>query len=276
MKAVLEQKELKKISQDIRRDVLTMVARAGSGHPGGSLSCVELVVALYFAKMRHDPQRPCWDERDRFILSKGHGCPTLYAVLSRCGYFPHEELLTLRSYGSRLQGHPARCETIGIDVSSGSLGQGLSIANGLALAGRMDEKNYRVYCLMGDGETNEGQVWEAAMTATHYKLDNLCAIVDFNQQQIDGWSKDVKNMEPYALKWQGFGWEVIEIDGHDFPEILSAYDRAEQIKGKPTLVLAHTVKGKGVSFMEHNPHWHGVAPNPEELKKALAELDKED
>ncbi|MFH1777045.1 MAG: transketolase [Candidatus Omnitrophota bacterium] len=272
MKEKVNFKELEKAAGQIRRNILQMLEKAGTGHPGGSLSCVELMVGLYLAKMRHDPKNPCWENRDRFILSKGHGCPTLYAALSYCGYFPHEELLTLRSFGSRLQGHPARCVAMGIEVSSGSLGQGLSIANGLCLAAKMDKKQTRVYCLMGDGETNEGQVWEAAMTAAHYKLDNLCAIIDFNNQQIDGWLKDVKDMEPYAEKWKAFAWHVLEINGHDFNEILTAFDTAEQVKDKPTLILAHTIKGKGVSFMENNPHWHGVAPNKDELNQALAEL----
>lgn len=258
---------------DIRRDVLASLQKAGSGHTGGSLSIVELLLGLYFYKMRHDPKKPDWENRDRFILSKGHGCPALYAVLAHCGYFQKDELLTLRKLGSRLQGHPQRDISIGIEASTGSLGQGLSIANGLALAAKFDKKDIRIYCLMGDGEIQEGQVWEAAMTGAHYKLDNVCGIVDCNKLQIDGWVKEVMNIEPLKDKWKSFGWEVIEVDGHDINSIMDAYDKAESIKGKPTIILAHTVKGKNISFMENEAKWHGIAPTPEETGTAFTELD---
>jgi len=262
---------LKKTANQIRIDILKMLSNAGSGHTGGSLSSVEIFTALYFYKLRHDPKKPDWNERDRFILSKGHGCPTLYTVLAHCGYFPKKELMTLRSLGSRLQGHPQR-ELPGVEASSGSLGQGLSIANGIALAARLDKLDYRVWCLMGDGETHEGQIWEAAMTASHYKIDNLCGIVDHNKFCIDGKCEDVMGLEPFKEKWQSFGWHMIEVDGHDVGQLVDAYDEACKIKGKPTVIIANTVKGKGVSFIENDNHWHGVTPKADELEKALKEL----
>ncbi len=266
-------KELERISLEVRRDIVRMLGEAGSGHPGGSLSAVELVVSLYFSVMRHKPQQPDWEDRDRFILSKGHCCPLLYAVLARCGYFPLKELLTLRKLGSPLQGHPHNLEVPGVEASTGSLGQGLSVANGIALAGRLNKKKYRVYCLLGDGETDEGQIWEAAMTANHYHLDHLCALVDRNRLQIDGETKDIMQLEPYHKKWVAFGWNVLEIkDGNNLEEVLSAYEEAERIKGKPTVIIAHTIKGKGVSYMENRVEWHGKAPNKEEEEKALKEL----
>lgn len=265
--------ELKSKAVCIRRDILMMLKEAASGHTGGSLSIVEILLALYFCTLRHNPKKPAWDERDRFILSKGHGCPALYAVLAYAGYFSKEELLTLRKFGSRLQGHPQRDVSIGIEASTGSLGQGLSIANGIALAAKMDSRDFKVYCLMGDGEIQEGQVWEAAMTSAHYKLDNICAIIDCNGLQIDGRVKDVMNIEPLKDKWQAFGWEVFEADGHDLENLMDAYDKAKTVKGKPVIILAHTVKGKGVSFMENDVCWHGIAPKEEETKKALSELE---
>ena len=267
-------KELEKIALKLREDIITSLQEAGSGHTGGSLSIVELLVGLYCYKMRHNPKKPDWDKRDRFILSKGHGCPALYAILAHCGYIQRKELLTLRKIGSRLQGHPQRDVSIGVEASTGSLGQGLSIANGIALAAKLDKKDIRVYCLMGDGEIQEGQIWEAAMSASFYKLDNICGIVDWNKLQIDGWVKEVMSLEPLREKWQSFGWNVIEIDGHNLKEIMDAYDKAEKIKGKPTVILAHTIKGKGVSFMEHQIGWHGIAPKKEEARKALDELKK--
>lgn len=264
--------ELKKICLEIRKDILLMLEKAGSGHTGGSLSSVEILTALYFYKLRHNPQKPNWDERDRFILSKGHGCPCLYAVLAKAGYFEREILWTLRKFGSKLQGHPQRNVSLGIEASTGSLGQGLSIANGIALAARLDKKDVRVYCLMGDGETDEGQIWEAAMTAAHYNLDNICGIIDHNKQQIDGWLKDVKNIEPLAVRWKAFGWHTIELDGHNIYELMQAYDEAQTTKNKPTMIIAHTIKGKGVSFIENEPRWHGIAPTSDELKRALEEL----
>jgi len=266
--------QLKGIAKEIRKDVVTMLSEAGSGHTSGSLSCIEIIVALYYYKLQNDPKDPKWADRDRFILSKGHTCPTLYAVLARRGFFPCEALMTLRKRGSILQGHASLC-TPGCEASTGSLGQGLSIANGVALAGRLDFKDYRVYCLMGDGEQDEGQVWEAAMTAAHYKIDNLCAIIDYNKQQIDGWLSDVKNIEPLREKWSAFGWNVIEADGHDFKQLMDALDKAEMIKGKPTVIIAHTVKGKGVSFIEKNSvGFHGTAPKKADLEKAIKEIEE--
>jgi transketolase len=266
--------QLKDIAKEIRKDILTMLSEAGTGHTSGSLSCVEIIVALYYYKLQNDPKNPRCADRDRFVLSKGHTCPTLYAVLARRGFFPCEALATLRKRGSILQGH-ASLSTPGCEASTGSLGQGLSIANGIALAGRLDFKDYRVYCLMGDGEQDEGQIWEAAMTAAHYKIDSICAIIDYNKQQIDGWLTDVKNIEPLKDKWTAFGWNVIEVDGHDFKQLMDALDKAEMIKGKPTVIIAHTVKGKGVSFIEKDSvGFHGTAPKKADLEKALKEIEE--
>lgn len=267
-------KDLKRRAVEVRKDILTMLAEAGSGHTGGSLSIVEILLSLYYYKLRHNPKEPDWPKRDRFILSKGHGCPALYAVLAECGYFPKEELLTLRKYGSRLQGHPQK-GLPGLEMSSGSLGQGLSIANGIALGAKLDNLEVRAYCLMGDGETNEGQIWEAAMTASHYKLDNLCGIIDFNRLQIDGFCCDVKNMEPLNKKWESFGWNVIDVDGHDLGALMGALDAASQVKGKPTMLISRTTKGKGVSFIENKVEWHGIAPKKDELERAVKELDEQ-
>jgi transketolase len=264
--------ELQEIARQVRIDILKMLTRAESGHTGGSLSAVEIVTALYFSKMRHNPKNPSWEERDRFVISKGHGVPVLYAILSRCGYFDRSHLDTLRQLGSILQGHPSSGITPGVEVSTGSLGQGLSQANGIALAGRLNKKSYCVYALLGDGETQEGLIWEAAMTAAHYKLDNLCAIMDNNGLQIDGPVSKIMAIEPIVKKWESFGWHVLESNGHDFSQILPALYRAEQVKGKPTMIVAHTVKGKGVSFMENKVKYHGVAPSSEELESALKEL----
>lgn len=265
-------KALKRKAIKIRKDILTMLEKSGSGHTGGSLSLVEILIALYDSVAKHDPKNPGWKKRDKIVLSKGHGCPALYAVLADYGYFPCEELWSLRKMGSRLQGHP-QIGLPGIEASSGSLGQGLSIAGGMAFANRMDGIKSRVYCIMGDGETNEGQIWEAAMTASHHKLDSLCGIIDFNKMQIDGFCSEVMGLEPYADKWRGFGWHVIEADGHDFNSLLDAFHKAKLIKDKPQIVIAHTVKGKGVSFTENQVRWHGIAPKKEELEKALAELN---
>jgi transketolase len=255
----------------IRRLIIEMLGKAGSGHPGGSLSSTDLITALYFSVLRHKPQEPAWPGRDRFHLSKGHCCPLLYAVLAERGYFPKEKLFTLRKLGSLLQGHPDR-RTPGIEVASGSLGQGLSVALGMSLAGKMDDKDYRVYCLMGDGEIQEGNVWEAAMAASHYKCDNLCAMIDYNGFQIDGKTCSIMNLEPLSAKWQAFGWHTIEINGHAMKEILAAYDEAKTVKGKPTIIIARTVKGKGVSFMENVCEFHGRAPTKDETEQALKEL----
>ena len=265
--------ELKTIAKDIRIAILRMLNCAGSGHTGGALSMVELLVGLYFYKFRCEPDKPLCDTRDIFVLSKGHGCPALYAVLARMKFFSQDELCTLRKIGTRLQGHPQK-GLPGVEISSGSLGQGLSIANGFALGARLNKDPKRVYCLMGDGELDEGQVWEAALTSAHYKLDNVCGIVDYNKFQIDGRVQDVKGLEPLKEKWQAFGWTVFEIDGHNIKEVMDAYDKAEKVKGKPSMVLAHTVKGKGVSFFENKNKYHGVAPNKEELERAIEEIEK--
>ena len=250
-----------------------MIYEAGSGHPGGSLSSIDILAVLFYNKMNHAPNNPKDETRDRFILSKGHIAPALYAILADTGYFPEEELSTLRKYGSILQGHPDMQKTPGIDVSSGSLGQGLSIATGVALGGKMDHRNFRVYCMMGDGETQEGQIWEAAMAAGHYRLDNLCGIVDFNELQIDGRVQDVMNIEPYVDKWAAFNWNVIRIDGHNLEEVEDAFEKARTYKGKPTVIIAKAIKGKGVSFMEGDHTWHGKAPTKEQLEIALLELE---
>ncbi|MFC1943870.1 transketolase, partial [Chloroflexota bacterium] len=257
----------------LRRHIVSMTGKAGSGHPGGSLSAVEIVTALYFKLLRHNPQDPQWSDRDRFILSKGHAAPLLYAALAECGYFPVEELSTLRQLDSRLQGHTDRRACSGVEMSAGSLGQGLSFAIGVALAGRLNLQEYRVYVLMGDGECDEGQVWEAAMAAAHFKVDSLVAIVDNNGLQIDGWNRDVMNLDPFNKKWQAFGWHVIEVDGHVLTQLIDAFNQAKLIKGQPTVIIARTVKGKGVSFMENNPDFHGKAPTAAEVEIALKELE---
>jgi len=265
--------ELKKKAIQIRKDILKMLTAAGSGHTGGSLSEVEILLTLYMHVLRHDPRNPSWPLRDRFLLSKGHGCPTLYAVLADRGYFSRDLLWTLRKLGSPLQGHP-QIGLPGLEISSGSLGQGLSIALGMALAARLDKLDSRIYCLIGDGETNEGQIWEAAMTAAHYKLDTLCAIIDFNKLQIDGFCCEVKDMKSFDGKWQNFGWHTVEADGHDFGDLMDAFDEARKTKGKPTIIIAHTIKGKGVSFVENKVEWHGIAPKQSEYERAIAELDE--
>jgi transketolase len=264
--------DLQAMAKTLRRHIIEMTSAAASGHPGGSLSAVEIVTALYFSVMRYIPEEPDWPDRDRFILSKGHAVPLLYSVLAELGYLSTEEICTLRKIDSRLQGHPDKSCTPGLEATSGSLGQGLSIGIGIALAGRLDAKSYRVYVLLGDGECDEGQVWEAAMAAAHFKLDHLVGIVDHNGLQIDGWNKDVMNLEPLPDKWRSFGWNVIEVDGHDFTQILAALEQAERVKGQPTMIVAHTIKGKGVSFMENNVDFHGKAPSREEAEKALREL----
>ena len=268
----LSLEEMAATAKKLRRHVITMIGKAGSGHPGGSLSAAEIITALYFKVLRHDPANPRWAERDRFILSKGHAAPILYAALAERGYFPGEELATLRTLGSCLQGHCDMTATRGVEMSSGSLGQGLSFGIGIALAGRLNARYYRVYVLLGDGECDEGQVWEAAMASAHFKLNNLVAIVDHNELQIDGWNRDVMNLEPLPEKWKAFGWHTIEVNGHDLSQLIAAFDEAKRIKGKPTVIIAHTIKGKGVSFMENNVDFHGKAPTPAEMEKALEEL----
>jgi transketolase len=268
----LNVEQLKDKARQLRINILEMLYEAGSGHPGGSLSAIDIMTVLYNNVMKHDPKNPKWNERDRFILSKAHICPALYAVLADCGYYDEKELNTLRKYGSMLQGHPYMHKTPGVEVSGGSLGQGLSIATGIAIASRLNKESYRTYCMMGDGETQEGQIWEAAMAAGHYKLDNLCGILDYNHLQIDGRVEDVMDIYPAKEKWLAFNWNVIEINGHDMVEIENAFKAAEEYKGKPTIIIASTAKGKGVSFMENNPAWHGTAPNKQQLEAALAEL----
>ena len=265
--------ELKEMAKTVRSDIVTMTNRAGSGHPGGSLSATDLLVGLYFGDMlRVDPENPEWRERDRFILSKGHVAPVLYSVLARRGFFPVEELWTLRRLGSILQGHPHKGSTPGLDCSSGSLGQGLSISNGLAIGFKKQGMDSRVYCLLGDGELQEGQVWEAVMTAAQHKLDNMCAIVDYNRVQLDGDLEDIKELGDLAAKWHDFGWNVIELNGHDMEQVVRAFEMARAYKGKPSVLIAATVKGKGVSFMENDCNWHGVAPNADQLERALNEI----
>jgi len=265
--------ELKEMAKKLRRHVITMTATAGSGHPGGSLSAADIITALYFKVLCYNPQNPQWSDRDRFILSKGHAAPILYAALAEAGYFPVAELATLRKLDSRLQGHTDRKFTPGVEMSAGSLGMGLSFAIGVALAARLDSKTYRTYVLLSDGECEEGETWEAALSAAHFKLDNLTAIVDYNGMQLSGWTRDIMNLEPFTRKWQAFGWHTIDIDGHDFDQILSACRRAKKIKGKPTVIIARTIKGKGVSFMENNVAFHGKAPTWEEAERALQELE---
>ena len=270
-----EMQELSLKANAVRRHIIEMVYTAGSGHPGGSLSATDILVALYFKIMNYDPENPKWTDRDRFVLSKGHAAPALYAVLAELGVFPVDELLTLRKVGSRLQGHPDMRKLPGIEASTGSLGQGISIANGMALAAKLDRKLYNVFVMLGDGEIEEGQVWEAAMFASHYKLDNLIAFIDRNKLQIDGETEKVMSIEPISDKWKAFGWEVREINGHNFKEIIDAVEWAKGIKGKPAMIIAHTVKGKGVSFMEGSVHFHGKPPNDEEYKIAIQDLEKE-
>lgn len=269
----LDTKALEERAKVIRRHVIRMIAKASSGHPGSSLSTIDLLVALFYNKLRHNPKLPKWPDRDRFVLSKGHACPALYAILAERGYFGIDKLDTLRQFGSILQGHPCMKTTPGIEISGGSLGQGLSVGLGIALAAKIDKKDFRTYVMLGDGEIEEGQVWEAAMAASHYKADNLCAIIDQNGLQIDGFIHEVMSSYPIPDKWRGFGWHVIEINGHDYPSILKAYDDAEKVKGQPTVIVAKTVKGKGVSFMENQVEWHGKAPAKEEVERALAELN---
>lgn len=268
-------KQYEEIASRIRVDIVKSVHKAGSGHPGGSLSAADIVTALYFKEMRIDPQNPKMEGRDKFILSKGHAGPVQYAALAERGFFPKEELATLRKMGSKLQGHPNRDKVPGIEMSTGSLGQGFSVCVGMALANRLDQDPGRIYALLGDGELQEGLVWEAAMAAGHYKLDNLCAIVDWNGLQIDGNNDDVMTVKPIDEKFKAFGFNVCVIDGHNFEEIFNAFEKARQCKGQPTAIIAKTHKGHGVSFMEDNAGWHGKAPGEEDAKKAVEELGGE-
>ena len=258
----------------VRKHIIEMLFKAKSGHPGGSLSAVDALIALYFVHMRHDPNNPADPDRDRFILSKGHAAPALYSVLAECGYFDIDELGNLRVVDCMLQGHPSCTSAPGIEASTGSLGHGLSFAIGHALAGKLDKKNYKVYVMLGDGETDEGQVWEAAAVASHYKLDNITAMIDRNFLQIDGNTEDVLTLEPVKDRWSAFGWNVIETDGHDISKILTALKKADSCKGKPSLIILKTIKGKNVSFMENVVDFHGIPPNEEQRNKAIKELDQ--
>ena len=264
--------ELAEIAKQIRRDIIEMLCAAKSGHPGGSLSAVELLVSLYWDVMRHDPSDPKKADRDRFILSKGHAAPVLYSVMARCGYCPVDQLNTLRKMGSIYQGHPDVRFLPVLEASTGSLGQGLSLALGMGSGLKLDGLDARVYVMLGDGESQEGQIWEAAMYGAQHKLDNVCCIVDFNKIQLDGFVADIMGVAALAEKWRSFGWHVVEIDGHNLEQVKAAYVEAAATKGKPTCIVANTIKGKGVSFMENNPKWHGVAPSPEEAAIALKEL----
>ena len=263
---------LKEVARDLRITDIEMITEAGSGHPGGTLSAAEMVTALFFHKLRLRPEEPHWPDRDRFVLSKGHCIPIVYAAMATLGFFPEQELNTLRKIGSRLQGHPDRTRLPGIEASTGSLGQGLSVAVGMALAGKMDGASWRVYCMLGDGEIQAGQVWEAAMLAPRRGLDNLCAILDQNQVQQTGKVAERLDIEPVVAKWRSFNWHVREIDGHDMEQVLDALDEAEVVRDRPTFIVSHTVKGKGVSWMELDPAWHGKAPKPEEAQRAIEEL----
>lgn len=275
-KVIIMNDEITKIKEQakkVRRGIIEEVYANQSGHPGGSLSIADIMTVLYFKEMNIKPDEPNWEERDRLVLSKGHCAPALYAALANRGFFDVEELKTFRSIKGRLQGHPDRKYIPGVDMSTGSLGQGLSSANGMAIAGKMNKKDYRVYCILGDGELEEGQIWEAAMTSSKNKLDNLCVIVDNNNLQIDGKIEEVMSPYPIDEKFRSFGFEIIKIDGHNVEEIINAFEVAKNIKEKPTCIIAKTIKGKGVSFMENQVIWHGKAPNEEQYLQALKELD---
>ena len=268
-------KDLKRKALEIRKWVIESVYRAGSGHPGGSLSIADILACLYFHEMRHDPKNPRWKDRDRLVLSKGHAAPALYAALALAGYFDIAELKNLRKIGHFLQGHPCMKKVPGVDMSTGSLGQGLSVAVGMAIAGKLDEKDYRVFAILGDGEVQEGQIWEAANSASKYKLDNLIAILDRNKLQIDGPTEEIMPVEPLAWKWKAFGWDVMEINGHNIEEILDAFHEIK-LNEKPTIIIANTIKGKGVSFMEGTLSFHGKPPTYEQYVKAMSELEQEE
>ncbi len=266
-------KQLQQIARGVRKHIIEMTCAAKSGHPGGSLSAVEILVSLYFEIMNVDPANPRWEDRDRFVMSKGHGSPALYATLASRGFFHEKELLRFRKISSMLQGHPDMKGIPGVDMSTGSLGQGLAVASGMAMAAKLDKRDYRVYVLLGDGEVQEGMIWEAAMASAHYKLDNLTAFLDHNRLQIDGTNEEIMNVMPLKEKWEAFGWRTVEIDGHSYKEIMDAVKTARATTGKPTMIIADTVKGRGVSFMENAADWHGKAPSEEQARKALEELE---
>lgn len=272
MEKINDVKKLSEIAKDIRKGIIEAVYSGQSGHPGGSLSIADIMTVLYFYEMNINPENPKDENRDRLVLSKGHCAPALYSTLANRGFFEVEELRTLRNIESRLQGHPDMNKIPGVDMTTGSLGQGLSAANGMAIAGKLNNKDYRVYCIMGDGEIEEGQVWEAAMASNKYKLDNLCVIVDNNNLQIDGTIEDVMSSYPIDEKFKSFGFQVINIDGHNVQEIIDAFDVARNVEGKPVCIIAKTVKGKGVSFMENKAEWHGKAPNQEQYEQAIKEI----
>ncbi len=267
-------KELENIANKARIHIIEEVYGAKSGHPGSSLSCVEILTVLYFYQMNIDPNNPKMESRDKLVLSKGHASPAYYSILAQRGFFPIDELKNFRKLGSKLQGHPDIKKLPGVDMSSGSLGQGLSSACGMALASKLNKINNKIYCILGDGEIEEGQVWEAAMTASHYKLDNLCVIIDNNHLQIDGRTEDVMNSSPIDKKFESFGFEVLKVDGHSIEELINVFNKAKEVKGKPVSIIAETVKGKGVSFMENKAEWHGKAPSKEEYEQAIKELQK--
>lgn len=269
--------KLESIAREGRAQIIRMLTHAGSGHPGGSLSVIDILTALFFNRMRYDPKRPVWDDRDRFVLSKGHCVPAQYYCMARAGYFPMDRLITLRKLGSPLQGHPDRVALPGIEAATGSLGQGLSVAMGMALGLKLGGKGARVYCVVGDGEIQEGQVWESLMSAPKlgapdHHLDNLCVILDYNGIQLDNFVKKILDLEPVTDKLKSFGWPVLEVNGHDIAQVDKALDQAEATKGGPTFIVAHTIKGKGVSFMENDPEWHGKSPKPEEAVRAVQEI----
>ncbi|MFB3850921.1 MAG: transketolase [Acidobacteriota bacterium] len=264
---------LEKTAYEIRKEILKMTHSANSGHPGGSMSCIDILTCLYCEVLKHDPKNPDWEDRDFFVLSKGHASPALYGILAYRGYFPKEDLLSFRKLGSKLQGHPEKIMLKGVEITTGSLGQGLSVANGIALGLKLKKSDNKVYCLMGDGELQEGQVWEALLSSGHRKLNNLCIILDRNKLQIDGCVEEIKSEEPIAEKLRAFNYNVLRIDGHNYSQILQAFALFKQTKDKPTFIIAETVKGKGVSFMENNVDFHGKAPNSDELERGLKELD---
>ncbi len=275
MTPLISIKDLQLIANTIRQDIIRMLFTAGSGHPGGSLGLVDIFTVLYFNVMHHNPANPTWEQRDRLILSNGHVCPVRYATMARAGYFPISELATLRKLGSKLQGHPSRLDLQGLELSTASLGQGLGVAVGMALAGKLKKQTHKIFCVTSDGEHDEGSTWEAIMGASKYKLDNLVNIIDRNDIQISGFTHDVWPLEPLKVKYEAFGWKVFEVDGHNFKQIISAVEKAKKVRDKPVCIIAKTIPGKGVSFMENNYHWHGKTPNAEEAKKALEELERE-